>query len=71
MASLAGAVAALPELVTRAQALSERFADASRDGFPLDAATIRAIGEAEGRGNRWLALGIWALVGLGLYALFA
>jgi ubiquinone biosynthesis protein len=71
MASLAGAVAALPELVTRAQALSERLADASRDGFALDARSIRAIGEAEGRGNRWLALGVWALVGLGLYALFA
>lgn len=69
--SLAGAVAALPDLVTRAQALSERFADASRDGFALDARSIRAIGEAEGRGNRWLALGVWALVGLGLYALFA
>jgi ubiquinone biosynthesis protein len=70
-ASLAGAVAALPELVTRAQALSERFAEASRDGFRLDDASIRAIGEAEGRGNRWLSLGVWALVGLGLYALFA
>jgi ubiquinone biosynthesis protein len=68
--SLAGSIAAIPELVTRAQALSERFADAAREGFALDAGTIRAIGEAEGRGNRWLAIGVWALVALGTYALF-
>ncbi|MGL4729117.1 MAG: 2-polyprenylphenol 6-hydroxylase [Bosea sp. (in: a-proteobacteria)] len=69
--SFAGSIAAVPDLVSRAQGLAEQFAEAGRHGFTLDAATVRAIGEAEGRGNRWLSLGVWALVGLALYALFA
>jgi ubiquinone biosynthesis protein len=68
--SFAGSIAAVPDLVMRAQALAEQFAEAGRHGFTLDEATVRAIGRAEGRGNRWLSLGVWALVGLAVYALF-
>jgi ubiquinone biosynthesis protein len=60
----------LPALLERGARVMAQLDDATRDGLALAPATVRDIGRAEGRGNRWLALGVWALVGLLAVALF-
>jgi len=57
-----GAFGLLPSLIRRAETLSDALADGARNGFPLSQDSIRAIGRAEGRGNRWLATGVWLIV---------
>lgn len=62
--SLAFAAAGLPETLGRAQGLLGRLEEAGAKGFALDAASIRAIGEAEAHGDRWTARALWAIVAL-------
>lgn len=57
----------LPELAARAEAAVDALEKAGREGLPLSPESVAAIGRAEGRGNRWLALGVWALVALLAY----
>ncbi|MFN8828756.1 MAG: 2-polyprenylphenol 6-hydroxylase [Labrys sp. (in: a-proteobacteria)] len=51
-----------PALIARAETLTADLEKAAQGGFSLSRDSIEAIGRAEGRGNRWLALGVWALV---------
>lgn len=59
-----GALGLLPSLVRRAETLADALQDGARNGFPLSPESVRAIGRAEGRGNRWLAWGVWLIVAL-------
>lgn len=59
-----GALALLPSLVRRAETLAETLQDGARNGFRLSPESMQAIGRAEGRGNRWLATGVWLIVAL-------
>jgi ubiquinone biosynthesis protein len=58
----AKALGQLPDMLARAETLATNVEQASERGFALSPETVRAIGRAEGRGNRWLTLGVWALV---------
>jgi ubiquinone biosynthesis protein len=60
--SLAFAAATLPETFGRAQAVLSQLEEAGAKGFTLDAASIKAIGEAEAHGNRWIARALWVIV---------
>ncbi len=59
--SLVGAVAQLPETVTRTERLLGRLEEAGAEGVTLDAASIEAIGRAEARRNRWSTAALWAI----------
>ncbi len=52
----------MPMLLGRAAELVNQLDDITRDGLTLSPDTVAAIGAAEGRGNRWLAIGVWAAV---------
>ena len=68
--SLAFSLAALPETAARAERVLARLEEASGRGFALDERSVQAIGRAEGRGNRWMALGLWAIAALLAIGLF-
>lgn len=53
-----------PELFARAALLSERIDGLTRDGFVLAPETLRGIGEAEARRNRWSTAALWVIAGL-------
>jgi ubiquinone biosynthesis protein len=65
--TLAGAVAALPETVTRGERLLTQLEETTQRGVSLDADSIRAIGDAESRRNRWGNMALWAAVALLAY----
>lgn len=67
--SVAGAIAALPENLSRGERLLAHLEESTRRGFSLDQASIAAIGKAEARRNRWGNLALWALVLIALAAL--
>jgi ubiquinone biosynthesis protein len=54
----------LPALLNRGAAIAEALQVAARRGFVVAPESVEAIGRAEGRGNRWLAAGIWAVAAL-------
>jgi ubiquinone biosynthesis protein len=54
-------VAGLPGIAARGVALLERSEAITRNGLLLAPETVEAIGRAEGRQNRWLTAGIWAI----------
>ncbi len=62
--TLAGAVAQLPETLTRGERLLAHLEEATSRGFTLDADSIEAIGRAEARRNRWGNLALWLIAGL-------
>jgi ubiquinone biosynthesis protein len=64
-----GAFALLPSLARRAEVIAERLQAAAERGVPIAPESLAAIGRAEGRGDRWLAAGVWA-VALVLAAMF-
>ncbi len=71
-ATLAGALADLPQTVARGERILAHLEEATRRGFALDADSIEAIGRAEARGNRAGNLAVWAavvLLAIGMFAL--
>jgi len=68
--SFAQALSTLPSLITRSEHLAETLNERLERGFPLDEASIRAIGRAEGH-SRWAGqLALWAIalmIGLALF----
>ena len=52
----------LPALLGRAVTLADQLDEITRDGLMLDPKTVSAIGAADARRNRWLTVGIWAIV---------
>ena len=60
----------LPDTLERAERVLARLEGATTEGFALSAASLEAVGKAEGRGNRWMTFGLWALVALGAYVVF-
>ncbi|WP_342363534.1 2-polyprenylphenol 6-hydroxylase [Terrarubrum flagellatum] len=52
----------LPSLARRAETVADALHEGARNGFRLSPESLAAIGQAEGRGNRWLAIGVWAIV---------
>ena len=51
----------LPALLSRAARLSERVDELTRDGFVLAPQSLRGIGEAEARRNRWSTVALWLI----------
>jgi ubiquinone biosynthesis protein len=54
-------VGEVPALLTRAAMLSERIDVLTRDGFVLAPESLRGIGEAEARRNRWGTVALWVI----------
>jgi ubiquinone biosynthesis protein len=59
----------VPALLSRGAALVEQLDLITRDGLVLAPETIAAIGRAEARPNRWIAVALWVIAAL-LWALF-
>ncbi len=60
----------VPSLLSRAGQIADQLDVATRNGIVLAPETVAAIGRAEARRNRWVALALWAiaaLLGLLLY----
>jgi ubiquinone biosynthesis protein len=53
-----------PALLGRAAMLSERIDDLTRDGFVLAPESLKGIGEAEARRNRWSTVALWVIAAL-------
>jgi ubiquinone biosynthesis protein len=66
--SFASMIANLPELSGRVERVTEHLDHATRRGFRLDPESVKAIGEAEARRNRW---GNWALWLIALTLVYA
>jgi ubiquinone biosynthesis protein len=64
MGELGLALTEVPELLQRTQRLASNLEDMTVRGFPLDAQSVRNIGEAEARRSRFGHLALWAIVGL-------
>ncbi|HEX2216763.1 MAG TPA: 2-polyprenylphenol 6-hydroxylase [Xanthobacteraceae bacterium] len=54
----------VPALLGRGANLLDQLDAITRDGLVLAPETVRAIGAAEARRNRWLTMGIWVIVAL-------
>jgi ubiquinone biosynthesis protein len=54
----------VPELLNRGARIADQLDDATRDGLVLAPDTVAAIGQAEARQNRWLTVGVWAIVAM-------
>jgi ubiquinone biosynthesis protein len=59
----------VPALLSRGAALVEQLDLITRDGLVLAPETIAAIGRAEARPNRWIAVALWVIAAL-LWVLF-
>ena len=59
--------ARLPDMIERAGRVLARLEEASKTGFHLAPESVADIGRAEGRGNRWSSLALWAIVALIVY----
>ncbi len=57
----------LPALLEHGARVAAQLDAATRDGITLAPETVAAIGRAEGRGNRWLAIGVWVVAALLAY----
>jgi ubiquinone biosynthesis protein len=53
-----------PGLLTRAARIAAQVDAATRDGIVLAPETVAAIGAAEARSNRWIAVALWAIAAL-------
>ncbi|MBB5753249.1 2-polyprenylphenol 6-hydroxylase [Prosthecomicrobium pneumaticum] len=51
----------LPTIAARAERVLGHLDRATEKGLVLAPETVEAIGRAEGRGNRWLTAGVWAV----------
>jgi ubiquinone biosynthesis protein len=58
------AATALPGMIQQGARLMAQLDAATRDGLTLSPETVEQIGRAEGRGNRWLAIGVWVVAAL-------
>ncbi|MCX5494971.1 2-polyprenylphenol 6-hydroxylase [Kaistia dalseonensis] len=54
----------LPGMVEHGARIAAQLDQATRNGLTLSPDTVEAIGRAEGRGNRWLTIGIWVVAAL-------
>jgi ubiquinone biosynthesis protein len=54
----------VPGLLSRGARIADQLDAATRDGLVLSADTVRAIGDAEARRNRWTAVALWIIAGL-------
>ena len=63
-ATLGRLVAEAPALLKRAALLSERIDELTREGFVLAPQSLKGIGEAEARRNRWGTVALWVIAGL-------
>jgi ubiquinone biosynthesis protein len=54
----------VPDLLNRGARIADQLDDATRDGLVLAPDTVAAIGQAEARQNRWLTVGVWAIVAM-------
>jgi ubiquinone biosynthesis protein len=54
----------VPALLTRAGSLLDQLDTMTRDGLVLAPETVRAIGTAEARRNRWMTAALWVIAGL-------
>ncbi|QCI65393.1 2-polyprenylphenol 6-hydroxylase [Phreatobacter stygius] len=54
----------VPILLARAAMLSERVDELTRDGFVLSPQSLKGIGEAEARRNRWSTVALWLIAAL-------
>lgn len=70
VASLAGAIAALPENMGRAERLLGQLEEATRRGVTLDEASLDRLARAEAGPGRWSAAALWVLVAMAFWALF-
>jgi ubiquinone biosynthesis protein len=64
----------MPALLSHAAGVAEQLDAATRDGIVLAPETVRAIGVAEARRNRWTAIALWAiavLLAIIVYRLFS
>jgi ubiquinone biosynthesis protein len=60
----------VPSLLTRAGTLLDQLDDITRDGLVLSPETVKAIGAAEARRNRWTVVALWAIAALLAWILF-
>ena len=57
----------VPQLMSRGAAMVEQLDTITRDGLVLSPQTVEAIGAAESRRNRWIAVALWAIAALLLW----
>jgi ubiquinone biosynthesis protein len=62
--TLGKVIGEVPELLARAAMLSERVDVLTRDGFVLAPQSLKGIGEAEARRNRWATVALWLIAAL-------
>jgi ubiquinone biosynthesis protein len=60
----------VPSLLERGATLIDQLDDITRDGLVLAPETVEAIGRAEARRNRWMAVALWAIVALLAWAVW-
>ena len=58
------AALALPEMLDRAERLTQKLEDATKHGFALSPASVEAIGKAEARRARWGNAALWVIAAL-------
>jgi ubiquinone biosynthesis protein len=63
-------MAGVPGLLSRGATLLDHLDAATRDGLVLSPQTVRAIGAAEARQNRWMTRALWVIAGLLAIMLF-
>jgi len=54
----------MPGLMTRGAVLVEQLDAITRDGLVLAPETVAAIGQAEARRSRWVAVALWLIAAL-------
>jgi ubiquinone biosynthesis protein len=54
----------VPGLLSRGSRIADQLDAATRDGLVLSPDTVKAIGAAEARRNRWTAVALWVIAGL-------
>jgi ubiquinone biosynthesis protein len=57
-------IGSVPALLTRAATLVDQLDAITRNGLVLAPETVRAIGAAEARRNRWMTVALWLIVAL-------
>jgi ubiquinone biosynthesis protein len=57
-------LAGMPGLLARGARIADQLDAATRDGLVLAPETVKAIGAAEARRNRWTAAALWAIAAL-------
>ena len=60
----AGFLAGMPTLMSRGAVLVEQLDSITRDGLVLAPETVAAIGQAEARRGRWVAIALWLIAAL-------